>query len=181
MGGSKEKDRRREAHHHRRWLRHLSRGLRWLGRVLSLGVERGPESDSGADIIIANTYATNLHIMDAAGLADQHDRANELAVQLAMQARDEWAAENAGSLASGARTYPLIAGSVSAHGPGDEVAKTEGRVPWPSPEQEAANYLRQAELLKGCGVDALFRCALSALKCLPSNVCPQMFALKCSP
>lgn len=112
--------------------------------------------DSGADVIIANTYATNQHIMDAADLGDQFQRANRIAVQLAHEARDEWAAEHASDLSSGRRMLPVIAGSVSCHAPGNEVDKMNGQVPWPAASTEAKNYRDQAVLLVEAGVDLIF-------------------------
>jgi S-methylmethionine-dependent homocysteine/selenocysteine methylase len=112
--------------------------------------------DAGADVVIANTYATNQHVMDAAGLGDEFERANRVAVQLAFEARDEWAADNRGELDSGARMLPLVAGSVSCHAPGNEVDKMNGVVPWPEDEaEETRNYREQGELLVQCGVDVI--------------------------
>ena len=106
--------------------------------------------DAGADIIIANTYATNRHILAAAGFEELTERANRLGARLALEARDEWCAAHPGA------PRPLVAGSVSCHAPGDEIDKMEGRMAWPAPAQEVANYREQAALLAEEGVDLIF-------------------------
>ena len=60
---------------------------------------------AGADAIIANTYATNRHILAAAGMADLTERANRLGCRLALAARDEWCAAHPGE------PRPVVAGS----------------------------------------------------------------------
>jgi homocysteine S-methyltransferase len=44
--------------------------------------------EAGAEIIIANTYSCNYHMMMSAGLADEFDAANRKALELAKEARD---------------------------------------------------------------------------------------------
>jgi S-methylmethionine-dependent homocysteine/selenocysteine methylase len=44
--------------------------------------------ESGAEIIIANTYSCNYHMMMSAGFADEFDAANREALELAKEARD---------------------------------------------------------------------------------------------
>lgn len=104
--------------------------------------------DAGADIIIANTYATNRHILAAAGLDHTTEENNTIAVRMAKEAVAEWRAE-------GGFGDPLIAGSISIHGPGDEKQKLHGCC-WPAPEVEVANYAEQARILIDSGVDLIF-------------------------
>mmetsp|Transcript_47787 Transcript_47787/g.138137 ORF Transcript_47787/g.138137 Transcript_47787/m.138137 type:complete len:384 (-) Transcript_47787:99-1250(-) len=107
--------------------------------------------DAGADIIITNTYGTNRHILAAAGLEAQVEENNRTAVRLAREALDEFRAAGGGQ-----HRDVLVAGSISIHAPGDEKAKLEGKVPWPTPDMERANYSEQARLLMTAGVDLIF-------------------------
>jgi S-methylmethionine-dependent homocysteine/selenocysteine methylase len=45
---------------------------------------------AGAEIIIANTYPANFHVMASSGLEDEFEPANRNAVRLAMEAREEY-------------------------------------------------------------------------------------------
>lgn len=105
--------------------------------------------DAGAHIIIANTYATNRHILAAAGLEATFEENNRTAVRLAREALDEFRA-------GGGDRDVLIAGSISMHAPGNEKEKLAGKVPWPAPHAEVANYEEQARLLMDAGVDLIF-------------------------
>jgi S-methylmethionine-dependent homocysteine/selenocysteine methylase len=105
---------------------------------------------AGADVIITNTYATNRHILAAAGAEELTERANRLACRVAFDARDEWCDAHPDA------PRPLIAGSVSCHAPGDEVQKMQGHMAWPSPTEEATNYREQAAILAEEGVDLIF-------------------------
>eukprot|EP00927_Polykrikos_kofoidii_P073231 TRINITY_DN69293_c0_g1_i1.p1 TRINITY_DN69293_c0_g1~~TRINITY_DN69293_c0_g1_i1.p1 ORF type:complete len:401 (+),score=53.02 TRINITY_DN69293_c0_g1_i1:65-1267(+) len=143
--------------------------------------------DAGADVLIVNTYCTNRHVLTATGKGDLTVEANLAGVRLAQEARDGYllAAELAGNTAI---RRPLIAGSISIHAPGDEKAKLIGKVPWPDPAQEIANYLEQATLLTHAGVDMIFlecvwnlehgRRLLEAMKSIPeSSALPIFFGL----
>ncbi len=46
--------------------------------------------EAGAEIIIANTYSCNYHMMMSAGLADEFDAANREALELARDTRETW-------------------------------------------------------------------------------------------
>eukprot|EP00931_Biecheleriopsis_adriatica_P008347 TRINITY_DN109549_c0_g1_i1.p1 TRINITY_DN109549_c0_g1~~TRINITY_DN109549_c0_g1_i1.p1 ORF type:complete len:533 (+),score=101.29 TRINITY_DN109549_c0_g1_i1:35-1600(+) len=105
--------------------------------------------DAGADIIIANTYGTNRHILTAAGLEAKTEENNRTAVRLALQAIKEW--REAGGIGD-----PLVAGSVSIHSPGNEKSKMLGQSAWPAPEVEISNYVEQAKILIDAGVDMLY-------------------------
>lgn len=58
---------------------------------------------AGAEVLIANTFGTHRHALEAAGLGDQVDTYNRRGVELAVQAREEAGADGvvvAGSLSS---------------------------------------------------------------------------------
>lgn len=46
--------------------------------------------DAGAELVIANTYAANYHVMAASGLAHEFEEANSKALALALEARREY-------------------------------------------------------------------------------------------
>jgi S-methylmethionine-dependent homocysteine/selenocysteine methylase len=111
--------------------------------------------DAGADIIIANTYCTNRHVLEANGKAESTVENNLTAVRLCQEARESYL-KDAKAAGNTDLRVPLIAGSISLHAPGNEKEKMEGKVPWPNPVVEMANYLEQATLLLHGGVDMLF-------------------------
>jgi methionine synthase I (cobalamin-dependent) len=100
---------------------------------------------AGADVIIANTFATCRHVLAGAGLADRTVEINRRAVELAMEAR-----ERAG------RGRPIaVAGSIS-----NTVAWKPGTVGpdprhFPTPAQEERNYREVAETFAEAGVDLI--------------------------
>ena len=101
--------------------------------------------EAGADVVIANTFATCRHVLEGAGLGDETVAINRRAVELAREARDRVAP---------ARPV-AVAGAMS-----NTCAWLPGTV-WPdpaylpSPEQEAANYREMADALAEAGCDLL--------------------------
>jgi len=90
---------------------------------------------AGADVIIANTYASSRHVLAQADMAHEFEHANRLGIELAQQARDN------------AATKPVaVAGSISTtamHGeiPTDAVARV--------------NYNEQAEIQAEAGAELI--------------------------
>jgi len=109
----------------------------------------------GAEVVIANSYATNRHVMAGAGLEELTEQATRESVRLAIQARTEYLAEGPRSRVDGA-VEPIVAGSMSCHPPCMAHGTSMDAGIWPSPEVETAGYYEQAALLRDAGVDALF-------------------------
>jgi S-methylmethionine-dependent homocysteine/selenocysteine methylase len=104
---------------------------------------------AGAEVIIANTYASSRAALEPAGLGDQVAEANRSAVRAAIRARDA------------AATGPVaVAGSMSSFSPKDMEVGGLGR-PLSGPADEdprfptAAHFREQAELLAEEGVDLI--------------------------
>lgn len=93
---------------------------------------------AGAEVIIANTYASARHALEPAGLADQVAAANRNAVRSARAARD-----------AAADAPVCIAGSMS-----DFMAEPENPK-WLEPSRLEATFREQAELLAAAGVDVI--------------------------
>lgn len=115
-------------------------GKVWSGRsVLSHpeAVRRVHENfiAAGAEVIIANTFATARHMLEPGGLGDRVREINVNAVKLAQQARDDAAAEAV-----------AIAGSICEWAPEDDPR-------WYSPESVGRSVREQAETLAQAGVD----------------------------
>eukprot|EP01065_Artemidia_motanka_P052815 TRINITY_DN9633_c0_g2_i1.p1 TRINITY_DN9633_c0_g2~~TRINITY_DN9633_c0_g2_i1.p1 ORF type:complete len:754 (+),score=132.03 TRINITY_DN9633_c0_g2_i1:108-2369(+) len=113
---------------------------------------------AGADVIVANTYATNPNVMEAAGHGDKHRAATVEAVRIARRARDDYVRGlQPKPQVSRHHRVPLVAGSLSCHPPGmRDGAEYAGGETWPSPDMEEANYQRHAETLRSEGVDIIF-------------------------
>jgi hypothetical protein len=98
---------------------------------------------AGADVVIANTFATCRHVLAGADLADETVRLNRSAVELAREARERADAGRpvavAGSISN---TMAWIPGTIS---PDPRYV--------PTPEQEEANYREVAETFAEAGVD----------------------------
>ena len=92
----------------------------------------------GAEVIITNTFSTCRNVLGEVGLGDQVRKLNTLAVELAIDAREQ---------ASGDQV--LIAGSISSMAPGNNL----GRMP--AAKQAKANYREQANVLAETGVDIM--------------------------
>lgn len=97
--------------------------------------------DAGAEIIIANTYSCNYHMMVSAGLADEFEPANREALALALEVRDahrdarDRPAWVAGSMSTTTFSAGLDRSLIDEAGaPGD-------------------GYRAQAEIIAGAGVD----------------------------
>ena len=91
---------------------------------------------AGAEVIIANTFATGRAILTDAGLADQHANLNRSAVEVALQARDD------------AATKPVaVAGSICDW-------RAEGSQ-WNDSAVIGAAMREQAEILAESGVDLI--------------------------
>ncbi|MDX1513519.1 MAG: homocysteine S-methyltransferase family protein [Gammaproteobacteria bacterium] len=109
------------------------------GAVAAPDVLRGIHADyirAGAEVVIANTYASAPHHLEAAGLGDRAEEINKRSAALAVEARDQ------------AASRPVwIAGSLSLMAPNFRAADR------PSPEVYAEGLSRQAEWLAQAGVD----------------------------
>lgn len=119
-----------------------------LAAVDHRAVARGVHEDyirAGAEVIIANTFATNRLALDPAGLGDRVAELNRLAVEVAVQARD--------NVAEGP---VLVAGSLTP-------LSAEG-LPDPHPDQEfvLSCFEEQVAIQAEAGVD------LFALEMIPS-------------
>jgi S-methylmethionine-dependent homocysteine/selenocysteine methylase len=93
---------------------------------------------AGAEVIITNTFPTSRHVLEPAGLGERFRELNELAVELAKQAR-----ENA------AERPVYLAGSISTFSARHDNALQ------PHEAEARANYREQAEVLAGAGVDLI--------------------------
>ena len=99
--------------------------------------------EAGSEIIIANTYSCNYHMMMSAGFADEFEAANREALELAKEARDTGA---------GRRERPVwVAGSMStttlSTGLNQSVIEEAGR--------PGDGYRAQAEIIADVGVDLI--------------------------
>lgn len=90
---------------------------------------------TGAEVIIANTYASSRHLLAQAGLDEHFERLNTVAVELALEARDN---VNVASKAV------MVAGSIS-------TSQMQGSQP--PIEVARVNYLDQARIQAAAGVD----------------------------
>ena len=101
--------------------------------------------ESGADVIITNTFATCRHVLEGAGFGDEAVAINRRAVELAREARDRAAPDRpvaiAGSMSNTVAWLPGTIGPDSAY--------------LPSSEQEAANYREMADILAEAECDLL--------------------------
>ena len=88
---------------------------------------------TGAEVIIANTYASSRHLLAQAGLDEHFERLNTVAVELALEARDNVASKPV-----------IVAGSIST---------SQMRGSQPPVEVARANYLEQARIQAAAGVD----------------------------
>jgi S-methylmethionine-dependent homocysteine/selenocysteine methylase len=93
---------------------------------------------AGAEVVITNTFPTSRHVLEPAGLGDRFRELNELAVELAKQARENVAERPV-----------YLAGSISTFSPRDDDALQ------PSESEARANYREQAEVLAEAGVDLI--------------------------
>ncbi len=93
---------------------------------------------AGAEVIITNTFPTARHVLGPADLGNRFVELNELAVELAQQAR-----ENA------AERPVYVAGSISTFSPQDDDALL------PQEAEARANYREQAQVLADAGVDLI--------------------------
>ena len=100
---------------------------------------------AGADVVTANTFATNRHVLAGAGLADEAVSITTRAVKLAREAVDKLALHRpiavAGSMSN---TVAWIPGTVS----------PDPRF-FPTPAEEIENYREMAETLATAGVDLI--------------------------
>ena len=100
---------------------------------------------AGADIVTANTFATNRHVLAGAGLADEAVSITTRAVELAREAVEKLAPHRpiavAGSMSN---TVAWIPGTVS----------PDPRF-FPTPTEEIENYREMAETLATAGVDLI--------------------------
>lgn len=118
-------------------------GVAWCAAALVThpGVVREVHEDyvrAGADVIIANTFPAARHVLEPAGLGDRMRELNELAVGLAVEAR-----ENA------AEGPVYVAGSISTFSPWHDNSRE------PAEREARASYGEQAEVLAEAGADLL--------------------------
>jgi homocysteine S-methyltransferase len=118
-----------------------------LGAAAAVRAVHAEYVRAGSNVVVANTYATNRHIMEHKGFHTAAGRmntavqsANTSAVALARDAADAAAPRPDGPI--------LVAGSISNHLPSD--------AHWPSPERELKSYREQARALVYAGVDVIF-------------------------
>ena len=119
-----------------------------MATLSSPDVLRGVHEDyirAGSRIITANTFSSSLNMLGPAGLADQFQQLNRLAVEIALEARDRMNANDKVAVAgSVSHQLPLIPG-------------TDRRDPdkVPPAATVAANHREIASVLAGYGVDLL--------------------------
>jgi homocysteine S-methyltransferase len=102
---------------------------------------------AGAEVIIANTFATNRAALEPAGLGDRVADANRNAVRAALRARE--ATGRPVAVAGSMSSFCVIA----MHGPGDAAADPDGGEDPRFPS--LANFREQAALLADEGVDLI--------------------------
>ena len=101
--------------------------------------------DAGADIITTNTYSSNRNVLAPAGMGDEVQMVNAMAVTLAREAREQAAASRS----------VYIAGSISSENTsasfyfGRKIADLQP----PNEQQSRANYREQAEVMAEAGVE----------------------------
>ena len=115
--------------------------------------------DAGTDIITTNTYATNRNVLGPAGMGDEVQRLNALAVQLTIEAREQAAVSR-----------PIyIAGSISTEN--TSASSYFGRhiegLKLPNEQQSRANYREQAEIMAEAGADLI---VLEMMRDIPQTV-----------
>lgn len=96
-------------------------------------------ADAGAELHIANSFATSRHVLALAGLENRFDEINDLAVSLCRE----------GIRKANAPQAQWIAGSVSTY------AKSSSRAALPPPDELRRNLRDQCRVLGKAGVDAL--------------------------
>ncbi len=107
---------------------------------------------AGAEVIIANTFASGRQMLRAAGAESATKEINRNAVRVARQARKEAAEAAASTAGSGWELAPQtvwIAGSISPMAPGAAAAAR------PALHEMRAHFAEQAELLAEAGADLL--------------------------
>jgi homocysteine S-methyltransferase len=100
---------------------------------------------AGADVITANTFASNAQMLAAAGLGDRFDALNAAAVRIAREARDQAAAERP----------VVIAGSLSHMMPVQPGTDRRDARRIAAPDRARDGFRRQAERLAEAGADLL--------------------------
>ncbi|MEM8922077.1 MAG: homocysteine S-methyltransferase family protein [Actinomycetota bacterium] len=93
--------------------------------------------EAGAELIIANTFATSRHILEGAGFGDHFEAANRLGIELALTARDEAAT------ASGRPPVPVAASISTASFGGEQ----------PPIEVARVNFADQVKILAEAGAE----------------------------
>ena len=93
---------------------------------------------AGAEVIITNTFATARHTLEPIGFGADVDRANRLAVEVALQARERVAEHDV-----------AVAGSMS------DFMTDKSNLDWRREDRLRATYREQAEILAEAGVDLL--------------------------
>ena len=115
--------------------------------------------EAGADIITTNTYATNRLVLGPAGMGDEVQKLNTIAVTLAREAR--------GQAAASRPVY--VAGSISTENTSASFyfgRKIAGLQP-PNEQQSRANYREQAEVMADAGVDLI---VLEMMRDMPQTI-----------
>lgn len=103
---------------------------------------------AGADVIIANTFATARHVLEPMGYGARVVEANRKAVELARQARDH-AADRPVAIAGS------ISNMIADAEDHDFVGKVKHDPKWRKPETLEATYREMAETLAEAGVDLI--------------------------
>jgi S-methylmethionine-dependent homocysteine/selenocysteine methylase len=93
---------------------------------------------AGAEVIITNTFATARHTLEPIGFGADVERANRLAVEVALEARERVAEHDV-----------AVAGSMS------DFMTDSSNPDWRRDERLRATYREQAEILARAGVDLL--------------------------
>lgn len=91
--------------------------------------------EAGAELIIANTYASSRHLLAWATMAEHFEAINRRSVELAIEARNHTG-----------KSDVLVAGSMSTSRQGG---------PFPDIEAARANFAEQARILAGAGADLI--------------------------
>ena len=93
--------------------------------------------EAGAEVIITNSFSSARHMLEPAGLGDEVDKVNRVAVEMALQARE-----------NSAQTPVVVAGSIC-----EWVSASDEK--WNRTEAITDSVREQAEILVEAGVDLI--------------------------
>ncbi len=103
--------------------------------------------EAGADVITTNTYSSNRNVLAPAGMGDEVQRVNALAVKLAREAREQTPSSRPVYIAGSISTENTSASSYF----GRNIAGLQ----LPNEQQSRANYREQAEVMAEAGADLI--------------------------